>query len=252
MFFRCQVQYRRRYVDQDVMPPLGFNLPRGKSIHYAGQKNNEQKIETHEDLPIKEIKDIAAESFEYNVEKDGIELSSEDKKIGRKKLHAENKDIAVNLAELWGKQAAPLIQPKMVEERLRITLNDEIDLLGILDTIDDKNAVIDTKSSSKKMYQAQIDNSIQMTIYSLTFRALFGKEPSAIFIDNLIHKKKEDEFNRLQTVRTTEDYKVLINRINIFLKALKTGIFTPAPQDAWHCDERYCGYATTCKYYRKR
>ena len=251
MLFRCGEQYRRRYIEGEVIPP-GFAAHRGTGVHAAADENNTQKIETHEDLPVDDLKDIAAEGFELRYKTDGVMLTPEERSRGMKIVKGEYKDQTVMLAELWGNEVAPTIQPILSEAKLTIELPDAPrDLLGILDTVTDDGTIIDLKTAGRKWPKNRANSELQFTFYGLAYRAVYKKDPRQIRADVLV-AKSQPEYQPIITTRNQDDYKVLINRINTFLKIIETGAFTPASPGTWWCSKKWCGYAETCPYYSGR
>jgi hypothetical protein len=50
----------------------------------------------------------------------------------------------------------------------------------------------------------------------------------------------------LTTTRDDQQAKSYLNRIVNGIAAIRSGIFVPAPDQAYWCDERYCGYWNIC------
>src|SRR5580700_2286114 len=63
MFSRCGEQYRRRYIEHEIIPP-GIAMAKGKGFHAGAEHNMRQKLETGVDLSVAEIVDVAVTSFE--------------------------------------------------------------------------------------------------------------------------------------------------------------------------------------------
>src|ERR1039457_5494706 len=106
MYLRCPLQYRYRYIDGIKIPPTG-SLLLGKSNHSALEGNYRQKIESKQDLPMEQVSDMFADSWESQVKET---VFQEDEKSG------ETKDDGVNLIIAYHNQVAPSIQPKLVEK----------------------------------------------------------------------------------------------------------------------------------------
>ena len=58
MWLRCGVQFERRYIREEVIPP-GIAARRGTAVHKAAEINHKQKLSTGKDLPISDLKDAA-------------------------------------------------------------------------------------------------------------------------------------------------------------------------------------------------
>jgi len=248
MFFRCGEQYRRRYIEKEIIQP-GFALHRGKGVHGGAEVNNTQKITTHEDLPASQIKEAAAAAYNESVSQ-GCSLTKEEQSRGLDIIRGEYLDQTVSLAELWATKAARLSQPTHVEHKVEIEINDSYELLGFIDMIDEAGYVVDIKTG-KRRSQSDLDRELQFTFYSLAYRAIIGSEAKGVAIDQLITNKTLLH-ERAMTVRSKEDYQILVNRINLFIRHYELGNFVPASPMSWWCDEQWCGYANTCQYYSSK
>lgn len=241
--------YRRRYILREFVPP-STPMVKGSAIHAGAEVNFKQKIETHADLSSSKIQEITAAAFDERIKAEGFFPTTEEQGIGTDIVLGRAKDRAVVLADIYAKNVAPAHQPVMVEEFQRIRLNDELDLLARLDLVNDKQQIVDIKSSKKSWSQGQADNSTQFTIFSMVFRAINGKDPAGIVAENVVDAPKNPKHSRLETTRGQADYKKLVEKINIFLAGVKLGVFLPAAKGSWYCNEEYCGYARSCKYFQ--
>ena len=70
----CPERYRRRYVNQEIVPP-GISLIRGTSVHKGAEHNHRQKIKSHIDLKKKEILEIVDAEFDNRKNKEGFMLT---------------------------------------------------------------------------------------------------------------------------------------------------------------------------------
>jgi hypothetical protein len=61
-------------------------------------------------------------------------------------------------------------------------------------------------------------------------------------------KRKEMKLVTLESKRTAEDLPHLARRIQSAVQVMESGLFTPAPVDAWWCSKRFCGYWNICPY----
>ena len=246
-FLKCGEQYRRRYIEGDVIPP-GVAMIRGTSVHVAAEKNYIPKIESKVDLPKADIIAIAADTFDKKIKAEGVHLNDDEKSIGKKKVLGEGKDVTVALAGLFADELAPTIQPKLVEHKVRISLpKSSHDLLGIIDLVDDEDYIRDLKTSKKKKSQFDVDSDFQFGFYPLIYKAKFGKFPKGIKIDTLL-AQKTPKLQTIETTRNKADYQALLARVNVTIDGIKTGVFAPAPTGSWWCAPKWCGYYKTCPY----
>lgn len=231
MFSKCGQQYVFRYIEKKIIPP-GMAMMRGRSVHSAAESNNRQKIETHEDLPVSEIRDIAAAAFDAGLA-GGYVLNEDEVSQGQANAIGQTKDRTVEAAAIYGQVVAPEYQPVLVEEKFRVVLPGTHDLLGIIDLADDKNRVVDLKTSGKKKTQDEADHSIQLTSYDIGHKVLTGVEASSLELETIVVGKTSTKRQTLSTTRGELDYRVLANRINAMNDAVQKGAVVPAPVGAW-------------------
>ena len=246
MYWRCPEQYRRRYMEKEILPP-GIALLTGSAIHAGAETNFRQKIETHKDLPASDIVDAAVAGFDAGTT-GGYALSDEEATRGAVAVLADAKDQIAGLAQVHADQQAPDYQPVTVEHKTRIVLpKASRDLLAITDLRDDKARVVDIKTAARRKPQSEVDGSIQLTIYAAAYQVDCGQPPSEVRLDTLVKTKKVGR-QVLSSTRDRTDFQVLANRINATLAAIEAANFPPCSPDAWQCSARWCGYYRTCPY----
>lgn len=246
MFTVCGEQYRRRYIEGEIIPP-GIALLKGKAFHVGAETNMRQKIESRADLPAEQMVEAAAEAFD-NESHFSYCLTDEERSRGPSAVLGEAKDSLVEMVKVHAKQQAPDYQPVMVEEEVRIALPGPRDLLGIIDLADDKKRITDFKTAKKKKPQSEADSSLQLTVYSAAYQSRTGEAPSEVRLDNIIQGKKSVERQVLSSTRSEADIGALANRINTVAAAIDAGIFIPAPVGIWQCSQKFCGYWRSCPY----
>lgn len=245
-YMRCGEAFRRRYIDGEIIPP-GIAILQGKGIDGAANVNFAQKIVSHEDLSVEEIKEAAAEAFDQQASGEYL-LSSEEVSEGPAKVLGRAKDQTVAMAEVFAQQIAPEYQPISVQREFRIVMpNSTHDLLGFIDLEDDEHRVVDNKTANKRKSQEEADSSLQLTMYAAAHRIWTGVDPREVRLEVLV-KNRQIVRQTLSSTRNTSDYQALINRFNAVQAAIKSGNFPPATPDAWWCAKKWCGYHATCPY----
>jgi hypothetical protein len=254
MLYRCGEQYRRRYGEGERLPP-GIALVRGKSVHSANERNLVQKLETGELLSVAEVRDLAADSFDKEVKGGGFVIDGEYAKMPVRKALDTAKDEAVDLSGLHAEQVAPSIQPTAIEVRIELPPSQalEVPFISILDVIDDGTKIRDTKTTRKSPPSEAAHLSDQLTSQDLAYRARYHREPEELSLDYLVRTPSGKLTpSRLTTHRSKADLGTFLRRAQAALRMIEAEVFLPAPQDAWVCSERWCGYTSTCPYYRGR
>lgn len=247
-FTKCGEQYRRRYIEKEIIPP-GVAMIRGIALHKGAEHNFKPKIESRVDLPKSQIQEIVAASFDKKIAAEGVHLNKDEKEIGKAKVLGASKDDAVAMAGVFSDDLAPTIQPIAVEKKIRIVLKKSThDLLGVIDVIDDEFFVRDLKSAAKAKNQAEVDRDFQFGFYPIIARAFYGKEVAGVKIDTIVKTKTKVYLQTLTTDRDADDFEAIINRTNFAIDAINAGNFFPAFTGAWWCAPKWCGYYSTCPY----
>ncbi len=249
MYLRCGEQYRRRYLENEVIPPRVVML-KGSGVHEGMKHNNRQKIESRVDLPKKDIIELSVVGFEDRVAKEGLMLTPDELSVGKDKIVGGAKDSIVSIAGLYADVMAPTIQPIHAEETIIINIPKLPPIKTVLDLIDDQKNVRDAKISGKKKSQKDVETSLQLTMYAIAFRVLKGELPASVLFDVLVDKKKP-EYQIAKSYRDMEDFNAGLQILITALNGITKGVFLPAPEGFWGCDARYCGYYESCKYISK-
>lgn len=110
----------------------------------------------------------------------------------------------------------------------------------------------DVKTSKKSPAQDTAEKSNQLTAYAIASQVLDGKLPDSLKLDYLIDLKRDTKTMTLETKRDDQQARTYLNRIVNAIAAIRSGILVPAPDVAWYCDPRYCGYFQICDYVKHR
>ena len=76
MWLRCGEQFRRRYIENEILPP-GIPARRGSAFHKSADTNHKQKISTGEDLPLGDLKDCASDEYKRLIRDEGVFIRPE-------------------------------------------------------------------------------------------------------------------------------------------------------------------------------
>ncbi len=245
MYLRCGEQYRRRYVLGEKIPP-GIALVKGSAVDAAANRDYEQKIDTHEDLPEGVLLEAAASGFDEACA--GGVFFSPDEAVAADRILGQAKDSAIGMTRAFRRDIAPRVQPQLVQPWVRIQLPmASHDLLGRLDVADADKVVRDLKTANRRKPEGEIHRSDQMTFYALGYRHLTGERPAGVAMDVVIDTKVPST-QVLTSTRDEKDVAVFLHRVNAMLAGVKAGSFAPAPLGAWCCSPRFCGFWASCPY----
>lgn len=118
------------------------------------------------------------------------------------------------------------------------------DVVGKIDAISDAGDIIEIKTASKTPSQLDIDNNLQLTLYSYAYRMLYGQPEDKLMVISLI-KTKEAQVVTLKTTRTEANYTRLFKLIESVLKAIDNGLFYTNPLNIWGC--KSCQFLEECE-----
>ncbi len=246
MLLKCGEQYRRRYIEGEIMIPSAA-MTLGGSGHKAEEKNFKQKIKSKTDISSEEVIDCFSDEWESRKYQIGW---TKDDLAGKpiKKAEAREKDRGISLVQIFHKEQAPSIQPALVEEKFEVKFEGGYpDLLGYLDTVDIKDTLYDYKYSKRSPDKNDIIFDLQMTNYDFGFRAKFKRKPKKLKkIWSVSTKVPKTVF---QEVAPRDDSQInrFMLRLEKAMEVIDKEILLPAPVGVWWCSENWCGYWNTCK-----
>lgn len=246
MWLRCPESFRRRYIENETMPP-GITARRGSATHKAAQINNKQKIKSGLDLPLADLKDAARDEYVSLLTNEGVYIPR-DQLSEKKKILNEGLNEALQATAIYHAQIAPKIQPISSEATFEADIPGiPLPVRGTLDCEDGAGFIHDLKVAKRKS-QEWADREIQPSFYYMLYRAAHGQWPQG-FKFQFVIPNKEMLHEELVTTRDIQKLKVLFRIIDAFLKDLKSGNFKPADPSSWICSPDFCGYANSCQYY---
>jgi CRISPR/Cas system-associated exonuclease Cas4 (RecB family) len=240
MFQRCPLQFFWRYVEGRKNPPPGAIIL-GTSAHIALETDLKQKIDSKENIPTEQVKEIMADAWESTVEKaiDNFgEVDWEDEKPG------ELKDLGISALAHYHKERAVLIQPEAdgVEKKFTQSFkNSPLTIEGSIDCLTDLS-LIDWKNTKRKKNMDGEPAPGQLVLYSIS------NPKKELRVDSIVRTKKPD-YQIDRWLVDDDAQKHLLKTINNISLAIRTGIFYPT-RDMLGINCRMCGYADLCKKWR--
>lgn len=249
MLSKCGEQFRRRYIEKEKIPP-GVAAIVGTGVDRSVTRNLGSKIETKALLSLEEVEAIARDSVANEFDAGGVMLTAEERFAGAAAVKGEAVDKAIRLAGLHAKEMAPALSPTHVQRAWVLDLKGyPMDLAGTIDVQEAAATVRDTKTSGKTPSAEIAHQSDQLTMYALAVQVLDGQAPAKVVLDYLVDLKTPKAVT-FESTRSKEDFAVMLRRIENGIRAIEAGVFVPARQTDWWCNEKWCGYAGTCPYFR--
>jgi hypothetical protein len=162
-----------------------------------------------------------------------------------KKIHAEADKMEVKgFQKIVHQQAA----------YLNAAAREGFDFVGEQDIVEKTESALvirDVKTSKKSPSEETADKSNQLTAYAIASQVLDGKLPDSLKLDYIIDLKKSTKTMTLVTKRDEQQAMSYLNRIVNAIASIRSGIFVPAPDQAWWCDARYCGFHSICPHVKR-
>jgi hypothetical protein len=244
MWDRCGEQFRRRYIDDEIVPP-GIAARIGTGVHKGAEVNHKAKRTTRTDEPLSVVQDAARDGYVQACQQ-GV-FFAPDEVAGAMKTLAAGVDITTNLAKLYHKSLAPKIQPAIVEERLTLEVEGLwLPFSGIVDVYTEDDWLPDLKTADKKWANGRADTETQATIYNELVAERIGHYPSKISFE--VFTKSKMEHHSFETTREHGDWLILVEKAKLMLKSIQAGIFPPAQPGSWICSPAWCGWFFSCPY----
>lgn len=237
-FLRCGQQWFFAYVANIKRPP-SLKQAIGLSAHEAFAGNMQQKISTHEDLPLTDVMDVYSSSW------DGMESIMEPEDDDDP---AKAKDDGYRLVRKQHSDVAPAIQPTLVEWPFQFEVNG-VSYSGTGDLVDNKRRVRDWKTTARTPSKGT-SHLLQMTGQALGYRQATQKVESEVVLDYLIYTK-EPKYLPIASGGPIDD-----KTIAIFAKVVRdveaeinAGRFLPNGLMSNACS--WCGYRDICPAYKE-
>jgi len=135
--------------------------------------------------------------------------------------------------------------PAALEFRFTIDV-EGVALSGVIDRMDripgGGYEIVDYKTNRRLPPQARIDQDLQLSIYHMAAREIWGIEPERLTLYYLLPGQ------RMTTVRTPKDVDELRRRIGVVAERIEAGMFEPRQNPL--CD--WCEYQALCPLFRHR
>ncbi len=237
MYLKCPRQYYYAYCERLFSPP-GAALTVGNSFHGAIRVNYEQKVGSHEDLPVTDVLDAFSSEFDHRRHET---LWFPDEEPGKVK------DSGVAITEHYQTEAAPAIQPVVVEREFEASMTYRVDgqekevkLKGILDLEDENRVVVESKTTSRTPSSVQYSHIIQATCYVAGALQDVGRAR----VDYVVNKKTPE----IVTFPIHVDQgkiRFFVNLVAGVVESIESELWIPN-RDHFLCSERWCGYWNLC------
>jgi putative RecB family exonuclease len=234
-YMTCPLRYHFQYVEQ--IPPTftSASLAFGSSIHEAAAAFYQSRLEGDELRP-DQLLDVYRDTWR----------SKESVKF----FNGDNENSLMQKASLmlsvFHESCDPSVCVLGVEEFFEVPLGGLPPFHGYIDlieqSVDGTIAIVDLKTASKKLTDANVHGNLQLTAYSLGAEAL-GFEPNALNLRlDVLTKTKNPEMVKHHTTRTEDDRRRFIKLLYQIWNGIEQGVWFP--REDWHCGQ--CAWAKQC------
>jgi hypothetical protein len=245
----CPEQYRWAYFEEAAPEAPTIALSVGINTHAVIEAQLTHKL-AHDSLMTEAaIRDVCVEKVRCFHKQQGLSLSARERQTfsNKKQALAHVRENVVGLSLLFHRELAPSIEPTRlphavgVEMDWKVALDDyPFDVGGIID-VNQRDSIIDIKTTSRPMSQRNADESGQLTIYSLGHKALMGRYPKDVRIINLV-RREVPVYQVLHTRRGPKDVAALLRRYAAAYEGIMAGRFEPS--SGWWC--LWCRFKKRC------
>ncbi|ANS05717.1 hypothetical protein [uncultured Mediterranean phage] len=245
MWLRCGKQYEFRYVNGQRQKP-GIALAEGTGHHHAVELDNKSKKEHGKQLKPAHMVELFQSKFDEEVA--GFEKQCEEDKYildwrgdTRDGILKRGKTLQTE----YVRDYSHTIQPDIIEEPfIREVEVDgvEFKLFGQTD-LTTKTHLLDYKTSKRKKSQGDIDNHLQLSLYS------WAKKMKKVGL--VVFVKEKPHIQYIESTRTAGQWMYALKVVASAVKSIRQGSFPltnpgqfPPP---WWCSPTFCGYWKDCR-----
>lgn len=244
-YVRCPLTYYWRYVKGIKTAPAGA-MALGSSLHKAFEHNYSQKIYSHKDLPMSVVLDVFRDAWKENSR--GCSYDPE---------KSENADSmladGLMMVEKYHAEVSPKIQPKLIEARVTLNIPGiSREILMFIDLVDDKDVVVDHKTSKATPNALTLAKDFQLVLYRMGFRAKFGYNPKGLRYDYIVRKASKKtgswvEIHPMPVEKNETHEAALIAHFKTVLRCIKLCQFHNPDQFSFICTPSGCGFWDKCQ-----
>jgi hypothetical protein len=253
-FWKCAERWRREKIGREPRPIYGYQLF-GNAFHRSIEHNYRQKIDSHVDLGVDLMRDVAGDMFneakEDELGKNEIIWDEKPDKLQKDAILAV---VGSEGAPGYLQVLAPTIQPVAVERWVEMPTRVGVPLVAKIDVETDRQVVVDAKTGQKAKSQADLDKSMQATTYLWLREQELQPANECRWHTAIRYKTKPAMHQELSTYRTDGELRALELLIQQTAQAMSfyyqtfgpDGPWPGAPEAGWWCSPGQCGFFPTC------
>jgi len=243
LYLMCSLKYRFQYVDRLPKPFKSSGLAFGSVIHSTIDwlhKHRKQKKEVSLDDLYRILK---ADWFCQKCEDEIRYKDGEDEQklllLARELISLYYHSPLNGVVESEVPFRIPLVNP-VTGQTLTVPLE------GFIDLVETSDVLTEFKTSARAMASDDLEDMLQLSIYSYVYRMLFGREPQKLKVVNFV-KTRTPKLNIIEGVaRKQSDYIWLFHLVSEVLKGIKAEVYFP--KKSFLCGD--CEYEKNCAQWR--
>lgn len=243
-YLKCPRQYEFRYVAK-MKETIGSSLVLGRAFHKGMQDATIRKAVDGEILSTDDVLDIYSESFDYERENQDVDWAEDDpgkiKDDGSQMMQKYYEEQGVNITPMVDENGLPYTERKHTFE-----IVPGLKVFGVIDIIEHDGAIRDYKTSSKSPSKNIIDEKIQLPVYAMMYRDMFGEKEKSVGFDYAVNLKREKKIARVETEGAIDDPRIERTKQTFVgvAQSISAGIFYPN-EESNACG--YCSFKKICK-----
>jgi putative RecB family exonuclease len=242
LYSQCSLKYKFQYIDEIPKPFKPSGLALGSAVHSALSWLNKQRM-NGDNVTLERL---------YRVFDADWYSQKADTEIRYKEQEDEMKLVVLGKEMLGLYFARPYREIKGTEVPFAVPIINPqngqvlgVELEGVIDLIEKDDTIIEFKTSAQMMDPKEVDNYLQLTIYSYAFETLTQRPPKLLKVVNFV-KTKKPKIITLETKRSRADYQRLFFLADQVLRGIEQRIFFP--RTGFWCKD--CEYAENCREWR--
>jgi len=243
-YMRCSMILYWRY-EKNVKSPPSSAISFGVGIHKALETNFKQKIYSKKDLPVDMVTDIFRDTW-----KEAAKITVFDPE--KNENPDEMLDEGTSMISKYQSEISPTIQPSVVETKFSIRLPGvSREVIGYIDLIDDKEVVIDHKTSRRTPDALTLAKDGQLTLYKVGYRAKYGHDPRGLRYDYMVRRSSKKtgnwvEIHQMQVERNAAQERCMAATFKTVSQAISLKQYFTNPT-SFMCSPVACGYWSRCQ-----
>jgi RecB family exonuclease len=235
LWARCPLAFRFRYVD-GIKTPTSPSMFLGQRVH-AGLELFYRHRQLGISLPAEAVTKRVDSSHEASVAEAKVEFNNAEEEENLRRQVGDL--LRAYIAQVPTDEARPLA----VETAMEVPLTDPatkqdlgVPLVGIVDLVlnaDDGPTIIDFKTAARGGELLEIAHEIQLTAYSLAYRAATGRHEGSLQIRRLVKTKVPKIETHCFPARSDAHFRRLFSLVRAYLDDLDADRFVFRP--GWTC-----------------